>query len=319
MKIFSSSIYSFANARFYAILILIWCVTLTGTAQSLNKTYLEYIETYKDEAIRQQKKYKIPASITLAQGLLESGAGNGKLAKESNNHFGIKCHGVWQGEKVYHDDDEKGECFRKYDNPFQSYEDHSLFLTSRPRYAELFNLEVTDYRGWANGLKKCGYATDKAYASKLIGIIELYNLDQYDKEALKKNEKKSSNKTTIKTSTNNPHKVYISWELLYIEAHAGDTFETISKEFNIKARKLAKYNDLPKDVILTEGTVIYLQEKNKFSQKGYKYHTVKSGESLHYIAQKYGMKLSSIYDLNNKDYNYIPQVGDKLKLNRKIK
>lgn len=319
MNFFSYSTYSFANVRFYTILILIWCVALTGTAQSLNKTYLEYIETYKDEAIRQQKKYKIPASITLAQGLLESGAGNGKLARESNNHFGIKCHGVWQGDKVYHDDDEKGECFRKYDNPFHSYEDHSLFLTSRPRYAELFNLEVTDYRGWANGLKKCGYATDKAYASKLIGIIELYNLNQYDKEALKKSEKKSSNKTITKAPTNATHKVYISWELLYVEAHAGDTFEAIGKEFSIKARKLAKYNDLPKDAILSEGTVIYLQEKNKFSQKGYKYHTVKSGESLHYIAQKYGMKLSSIYDLNNKDYNYIPQVGDKLKLNRKIK
>ncbi|MBQ3554757.1 MAG: glucosaminidase domain-containing protein, partial [Bacteroidales bacterium] len=127
---------SLANHLFKSIcIVLLLLATPNLIAQSLNKTYLDYIEKYKDEAMRQQKRYKIPASITLAQGLLESGAGNGKLAKESNNHFGIKCHGVWQGEKVYHDDDEKGECFRKYDDPFQSYEDHSLFLTSRPRYA----------------------------------------------------------------------------------------------------------------------------------------------------------------------------------------
>ena len=251
--------------KLFVILILIGITNSETIAQSLNKSYLAYIEKYKDEAIRQQKRYKIPASITLAQGLLESGAGNGKLAKESNNHFGIKCHGVWNGEKVYHDDDEKGECFRKYDTPFQSYEDHSLFLTSRPRYAELFELDVTDYRGWANGLKRCGYATDKAYASKLIGIIELYSLNSYDKEALKKREKKDF--------VEKPHTPYISWELLYVVANEGDTFALIGKEFGIKARKLAKYNDLPKEAALSKGMIIYLQEKNKYSKKGYKYHT----------------------------------------------
>ena len=297
--------------KLFVILILIGITNSETIAQSLNKSYLAYIEKYKDEAIRQQKRYKIPASITLAQGLLESGAGNGKLAKESNNHFGIKCHGVWNGEKVYHDDDEKGECFRKYDTPFQSYEDHSLFLTSRPRYAELFELDVTDYRGWANGLKRCGYATDKAYASKLIGIIELYSLNSYDKEALKKREKKDF--------VEKPHTPYISWELLYVVANEGDTFALIGKEFGIKARKLAKYNDLPKEAALSKGMIIYLQEKNKYSKKGYKYHTIKEGESLHSIAQKYGIKLSTIYSLNDITSDYIPQVGDKLKLNRKVK
>ncbi len=311
MKIISISKLRYISISFFSIVIFLLAPISKGVAQQQNKTYLDYIEKFKDEAIRQQAKYKIPASITLAQGLLESGAGRGKLAMESNNHFGIKCHGVWNGEKVYHDDDEKGECFRKYDNPFHSYEDHSIFLTSRSRYAELFSLKITDYKGWANGLKKCGYATDKAYASKLIGIIELYNLNKYDTESLPKREKKKAVKTL--------HTPYTSWELLYIETHQGDTFENIGKEFGIKARKLAKYNDLPKDIVLNEGTIIYLEEKNKYSKKGYKFHIVKEGESLHYIAQKYGMKLSSIYSLNNISFDYIPKVGDTLKLNRKIK
>ncbi|MBP3354606.1 MAG: glucosaminidase domain-containing protein [Bacteroidales bacterium] len=296
---------------FFAIIVITASIPEDIDAQSQNKTYLIYIDKFKDEAMRQQKRYKIPASITLAQGLLESGAGNGELARKSNNHFGIKCHGVWQGEKVYYDDDEKGECFRKYDDPMQSYEDHSLFLTSRPRYAELFNLKITDYRGWAVGLKKCGYATDKAYASKLIGIIELYNLNRYDLQALKKGKK---NQEDI-----NPHTPYISWGLLYIEAKEGDTFESISNEFGIKRRKLAKYNELLKDHTFKEGEIIYLQEKNKYSKKGYKYHIVKEGESLHSIAQKYGMKLSNIYALNRKYNNWIPNVGDKIQLNRRRK
>lgn len=311
MKNFSSFIINNSYIKFFTILLIVFGINSGMFAQSQNKTYLSYIEEYKDEAIRQQKRYKIPASITLAQGLLESGAGNGKLARESNNHFGIKCHGVWNGEKVYHDDDEKGECFRKYDNPLQSYEDHSLFLTSRPRYSELFELEITDYKGWANGLKRCGYATDKAYASKLIGIIELYNLNHYDKEALKKKEKKNFVEA--------PHTPYTSWELLYIEARQGDTFNSIGKEFGIKPRKLAKYNDLPKDAVLTDGMVIYLEEKNKYSKKGHKYHIIREGESLHSIAQKYGIKLSSIYSLNEISSDYVPQIGEKLKLNRKIK
>ena len=296
---------------FFAIIVITASIPEDIDAQSQNKTYLIYIDKFKDEAMRQQKRYKIPASITLAQGLLESGAGNGELARKSNNHFGIKCHGVWQGEKVYYDDDEKGECFRKYDDPMQSYEDHSLFLTSRPRYAELFNLKITDYRGWAVGLKKCGYATDKAYASKLIGIIELYNLNRYDLQALKKGKK---NQEDI-----NPHTPYISWGRLYIEAKEGDTFESISNEFGIKRRKLAKYNELLKDHTFKEGEIIYLQEKNKYSKKGYKYHIVKEGESLHSIAQKYGMKLSNIYALNRKYNNWIPNVGDKIQLNRRRK
>ena len=143
-----------------------------AAGQSLSADYLAYIEQYRETAVRQQQEYGIPASITLAQGLLESGAGQSRLATEGNNHFGIKCHNTWKGDGIYMDDDEKGECFRKYGNAAESFEDHARFL-KRKRYEPLFSLDVTDYKGWANGLKKCGYATDPRYASKLISIIEL--------------------------------------------------------------------------------------------------------------------------------------------------
>ena len=145
-----------------------------------NAKYQNYFNQYKDLAIEQMLKYRIPASITLAQGVFESGAGYSDLARKCNNHFGIKCHG-WQGRKTYHDDDARNECFRAYDSPGQSYEDHSIFLVQSQRYRRLFSLKITDYKGWAHGLKACGYATNPAYAKKLIDIIELYKLDKYDK------------------------------------------------------------------------------------------------------------------------------------------
>lgn len=275
-----------------------------------NKLYLDYIDKYKDEAVNQQKRYKIPASITLAQGLLESGAGRSELARKSNNHFGIKCHTVWRGDKVYHDDDEKGECFRKYDDPMESYEDHSLFLTTRARYAPLFDLKITDYRGWAVGLKKCGYATDKAYASKLIDIIETYELYKYDvvKEGRKK--EKSKEHEVL------PHTPYISSGLLYVEAREGETLLDIAKEFKIKVKKLAAYNEIPREYPLYDGMVIYLQEKNKYADPKFKEHTVAAGESMYSISQRYGMKLASLYKLNKKRGDYVPVEGDVLKVNK---
>ena len=153
---------------------------LAAQAQTRNKQYESYIKQYRKLAVEEMKKYRIPASITLAQGLLESGAGQSVLARKSNNHFGIKCGGDWTGKTVSHDDDARGECFRAYKHPKQSYEDHSKFLAGRPRYASLFRLKITDYKGWAKGLKKAGYATNPRYAEQLIDIIELYDLDKYD-------------------------------------------------------------------------------------------------------------------------------------------
>lgn len=159
--------------QFFTILLCFVC--LCGYGQAQNEAYLKYIQKYKQVALKQEKEYKIPACITLAQGLLESGAGNSELAVKANNHFGIKCHKDWTGDTYTHDDETRDECFRKYKKAEESYEDHSRFLL-RPRYASLFELSITDYKGWAHGLKQCGYATDPGYAAKLIKIIEDYDL-----------------------------------------------------------------------------------------------------------------------------------------------
>ena len=163
----------------WMLVIMSLCLTTSLHAQRKN-TYNAYIKQYAPMAIEQMQKYKIPASITLAQGLLESGAGRSELALKSNNHFGIKCHDSWRGKKTYHDDDAKGECFRVYKSVADSYEDHSQFLSGRTRYASLFKLQITDYKAWARGLKKAGYATDPSYANRLISIIEDYELYKYD-------------------------------------------------------------------------------------------------------------------------------------------
>lgn len=273
---------------------------LNANAQKLNRTYIEYINKYDEIAVEQMKKYKIPASITLAQGLLESGAGQSQLARRSNNHFGIKCGSSWRGPSVRHDDDRRNECFRAYYNPIQSYEDHSKFLANGKRYAFLFDLKTTDYRGWARGLKKAGYATNPAYASKLIQIIEDYELYKYDSKNKKQKEKVYK------------HDIYIANGLLYVIAKDGDTFKSIGKDVGISSRKLASYNDLWKKYPLMEGDIVYLKKKNK-AYKGEKtYHVVKDGDSMHSISQTYGIRLDRLYKLNSKDEEYIPSVGDKV-------
>ncbi|WP_455498155.1 glucosaminidase domain-containing protein [Coprobacter sp.] len=288
--------------------LLVISVSLAGNmkAQNRNRLYMQYIDTYKDLAISHQKKYKIPASITLAQGLLESGAGTGTLARKSNNHFGIKCHNKWSGARVYHDDDAKGECFRKYGHPKESYEDHSLFLTRNMRYAQLFELKSTDYKGWARGLQRCGYATDKAYASKLIQIIELYDLYQYDRKG------RTSQDIPRLPKGYTPHQVFRSSGLYYVEVRPGDNLENIGREFGISVKKLSSYNEIPKDYPLDEGMVIYLEKKNKKADKAYKRHVVSAGESMHDISQIYGMRIKYLYKLNNKDLEYVPAEGDVL-------
>lgn len=273
---------------------------LNANAQKLNRTYIEYINKYDEIAVEQMKKYKIPASITLAQGLLESGAGQSQLARRSNNHFGIKCGSSWRGPSVRHDDDRRNECFRAYYNPIQSYEDHSKFLANGKRYAFLFDLKTTDYRGWARGLKKAGYATNPAYASKLIQIIEDYELYKYDSKNNKQKEKVYK------------HDIYIANGLLYVIAKDGDTFKSIGKDVGISSRKLASYNDLWKKYPLMEGDIVYLKKKNK-AYKGEKtYHVVKDGDSMHSISQTYGIRLDRLYKLNSKDEEYIPSIGDKV-------
>lgn len=285
-------------------LILIIC-GLTLQAQTRNKQYESYIKKYRELAVEEMKKYHIPASITLAQGLLESGAGQSTLARKSNNHFGIKCGSDWRGKTVSHDDDARGECFRAYKHPKQSYEDHSKFLAGRPRYASLFKLKITDYKGWARGLKKAGYATNPRYADQLIGIIELYDLDKYDKKGGLKWMKENPN----------PHQPYIANGLVYILVRGGDTWKSISGEFDISAKKLRKYNDLYKGYELQEGDILYLEKKNKKADKDHIVHVLRAGESMHGISQKYGIRLKNLYKLNKMDVDdLVPEAGTILRL-----
>ena len=280
-------------------------VCLSLQAQTRNKQYEDYIKQYRDLAVDEMKKYHIPASITLAQGLLESGAGQSTLARKSNNHFGIKCGSDWQGKTVRHNDDARGECFRAYKHPKQSYEDHSKFLAGRPRYASLFKLKITDYKGWARGLKKAGYATDPRYAQRLIDIIELYDLDKYDKKGGLKWMKENPN----------PHQPYIANGLLYMVVRTGDTWKSISKEFDISQKKLRKYNDLYKGYELQPGDILYLEKKNRKAQKEHIVHVLRAGESMYLISQKYGIRLKNLYKLNKMDADEpAPEVGTILRL-----
>lgn len=208
---------------------------LENSTNTLNKNTLRYIRRFAPIAVREMHLYKIPASITLAQGVLESGSGKSELALKSNNHFGIKCHTTWTGERVYHDDDEKGECFRKYQYPETSYDDHSAFLTQRKRYEFLFSYGTTDYKKWAKGLKQAGYATDKKYPSKLIKIIEDYQLHEFDK--IKKSGVKYSN-TVSKNTERGKEKSTV------YEVRKGDTLYSISKKFSTSVEILKKQNKL---------------------------------------------------------------------------
>ena len=236
---------------------------------------------------------------------LESGAGKSTLARKSNNHFGIKCGGDWTGRTVRHDDDARNECFRAYKHPRDSYEDHSKFLKGRSRYASLFKLKITDYKGWAHGLKKAGYATDPRYAYRLIDIIELYELHKYD------------TKDGIKWMKEfpNPHQPYLANDLLYIVVRPGDTFKKLSKEFDISQRKLRKYNDLYKGYVLKPGDIIYLDKKHRRADKEHIIHVVRGGESMYSISQKYGIRLKNLYKMNKmKPEDPSPKVGDILRL-----
>ena len=278
-----------------------------------NSAYQQYIDQEKDIAIEQMLKYHIPASITIAQGVFESGAGRSELTRKGNNHFGIKCHG-WKGRTTYHDDDAKGECFRAYNNAYESYEDHSRFLVSGQRYRKLFSLKQTDYKGWARGLKAAGYATNPRYADKLIEIIQLYKLDRYDR--VKSYDKFFARHSRDHASNNNLHAIHTFNGNYYIEVRKGDTFFSLADELGISYRKLAKYNERDKDDTLVPGEIIYLKKKAKRAPKSYKdrLHYVRAGESMYSIAQLYNIRLKYLYKMNKLSPDYQIKVGDTLKL-----
>lgn len=296
----------------------LFCLLLlpAGAQMKWNAQYQSYINQYKDLAIEEMLKYDIPASITLAQGLFESRAGMSDLVIRSNNHFGIKCHG-WTGRTTYHDDDETNECFRAYNNARESYEDHSRFLVKNRRYARLFRLDHDDYKGWARGLKECGYATNPHYPQKLIEIIKLYKLDQYDKaRSYDHFMADRSGKDQPASYGQKLHPIYIYNDNYYLVAREGDTFKAIGKETDLSWKKIAKYNELDKNHVLHAGDIVYLKKKKRHALKKYKNipHVVKAGESMHAIAQKYGIRLKSLYKMNHLDETYQIKVGDRLRV-----
>lgn len=290
---------------------------LGGNPVKRNTAFEQYIEQYKSIAIEEMRKYGIPASITLAQGLLESGAGSSELSVRGNNHFGIKCHG-WEGRTIYHDDDLNGECFRAYDNPVQSYEDHSLFLAKRDRYRRLFLLSQTDYRGWARGLKACGYATNPRYAQKLIDIIETYGLNAYDYlepprvEASASLERAAS--PTVKPSA---HQVMKYNNNYYVYARSGDTFASLARETGVSASTLADVNERNKNDKLGEGDIIYMEKKAKKADRKFKNHphVVKQGQSLYTISQLYGVQMKSLIKMNK----WLKACGNQVKVGDKVR
>jgi len=298
----------------------------------------KYIETYKNIAIAEEIRTGVPAAITLAQGIHETGAGTSDLVVKSNNHFGIKCKTGWTGPSVSHDDDAKGECFRKYDDPTESYKDHSDFLKNRPYYSSLFNLDPTDYKGWANGLKKAGYATNPKYAQILIKLVEDYDLQQFTLLALDgkfsgdenlqyasnvktespnnaKAEEPVIQKAVVKTY-NYPTGTFKINETTVVFVRKGTAFLKVANDNDISLPRLFEFNDMKPVDIAEDDQLIYLQRKRKMGTG--EFHLVQEGETLRDIAQIEGIRLESLLEYNLLKANMQPAAGEKLNLKWKV-
>ena len=284
-----------------------------------------YVKKYADMAVQEMIRSGVPASITLAQGMLESGNGLSKLATKGNNHFGIKCHKGWEGKSMRQDDDERNECFRVYQSVADSYKDHSDFLRYRDRYKFLFDLERTDYKGWAYGLKKAGYATDPNYPAKLIKYIEDYNLSRFD--VLQKAEEVEvplpphQIEAPVMAMANEEFRFPLTRELYsingvpFVYALEGETYKSIAKYYHLFHKEILRYNDLKKDVVLLPGTVVYLSYKKTHSPAGLdKYIVAEDGEDFHAICQRFALREKSVLKLNG--LKKVPELreGDELKL-----
>ena len=354
-------------------IILLWMLALffvsTLSAQYTKNDIYIYLDTYKELAIKKMHEYKIPASITLAQGIFESACGTSRLAKYGNNHFGIKCHNEWEGDTLLVDDDALGECFRKYESVEDSYTDHSLFLTTRPRYCGLFDLNVMDYKAWAHGLKEAGYATNPKYAERIISVIETYRIAQYDtiyykqahqqgvtivenkeqpvvkekpvvkenpvvevvqEDKSKKNQKEKKKQLIVEKETKNEvvveptfetngnriffsaqknqypkgsfpfttRDVYVNNKTYFVIAEKEDTYAKIAEDVQDLEKNIRKYNDMGQYSEPMQGEVIYIENKAK-QNTTHPTHTIQKGETLRFIAQKYGIQLSSLLRYNN--------------------
>ena len=324
-------------------LLFVFLLAFPLLMQAQRITAEEYIETYKNIAIREMRENKIPASITLAQGLLESGCGNSELAREAKNHFGIKCHKEWTGKTFTMDDDEKNECFRKYENAEQSFVDHSLFLKGRNRYASLFDLEITDYVGWAKGLKAAGHATNPKYAQLLIARINQYDLTRFDREALGIIEEENSVENPvlepqlaetpfedfgllynpevksafeIVDMTEEERFIYLNNGVKFIYAKEGETPKSLARELGIPMRQIADYNCIsnPKDFVFLSGDVVYVVPlRNKCKHPST--FTVEETMTLRDVALRFAVKLDKLQKYN-KDLKKVVKPGTVVKLKR---
>ncbi len=316
----------------------------TQASAQTRQTKEEYIDRYKHIAIEHMERYGIPASITMAQGILESDSGNSNLARRSNNHFGIKCKKDWKGEKVYHNDDAPNECFRKYDSVEESYLDHAEFLDKSPRYDSLFAYSARDYKSWARGLKAAGYATAKDYAQRLVKLIEenkLYLLDQEDGATLyaARNSAEShinhnfASQSSVQTPSTHQgridpnryrvteriykgYSVYTNNRVSMLIARKDDKFTDIARAFAIPERLLRKYNEIPlhstADPIF--GEMIYIERKQSKWHGEQSLHTVSKGETLTSVAQLYGIRQRSLAKLNKLKIDATLNEGEQLKL-----
>ena len=319
------------------LILLCALVGVVSVVANERQTREEYVEKYKAIAIAHMERYGIPASITMAQGILESDSGNSYLSRTSNNHFGIKCKKSWTGKKVYHDDDAKGECFRAYPSVEASYQDHADFLDQSPRYDSLFVYASDDYRSWARGLKACGYATAPDYAQRLVKIIESMKLYLLDKE--NGNKIYSAAKTAVENAeqwwesniatsdeqinpnafrvTVNSHKgygVYRSNHTFYVVAKEGDTFESVGDIFDISPKMLRKFNDVAKDAKLSKGDIVYIERKKTQWLGNVMQHKVLRDENLYSLSQSYGIRLKSLKKLNRMREGEDVKKGDIIRL-----
>ena len=274
-------------------LLLASCSVLRPTAsapvtQTQSKdAFSAYIAKYNVMAVEQMKKYGIPASITLAQGLLESDAGRSTLATKCNNHFGIKCHSDWKGRKMYHDDDERQECFRCYSDADDSFRDHSLFLVNGARYQSLFKLGTTDYKGWAKGLKAAGYATSPTYADKLIELIERYGLDRYDRNGAAR----------LKPGQL-PHQPLLVNGQRRVRQREGETLKDIAREYGMQLLMLRRFNEVDRKFAPPAGSLVYLEKKKSRADREHRTYVVKKDDSLWSVSQQFGVRMKPLAKRN---------------------
>lgn len=312
------------------LLFLSFNLLITAGFSQSSEVIKEYIDTYKDVAILEMIRTGVPAAIKLAQGIHETGAGRSELASKSNNHFGIKCKSEWKGESVSHDDDARGECFRKYESPFESYRDHSDFLKTRSHYASLFKLDPTDYEAWAYGLKKAGYATNPKYPQIIIKLIRDYNLQEYTLIAMGRKQDNSDavwaandnagNDAAAKKVQSAPKKQYPSGvfkinETNVVYVTAGTPYFVIAQKYDVSLSRLFDFNELTGTEAAMQDQLVFLQRKRK--QGATEFHTVEEGETLRDIAQSEGIRMESLLEYNHLKQDVQPKAGERLQLQDK--